>query len=162
MNRTVCPAAVELIKSFESLQLKAYHCPAGVPTIGWGHTGPDVTEQDVKNGRTITIDQAEKIFQHDLQNAASGVQHAVTAQVTDNQFGALVSFTFNLGIGNLRQSTLLRMVNKGQKALAADQFGRWTYAGGIRLHGLEVRREAERQLYLTPDSQYPAASDEGE
>ena len=139
-----------LIKSFEGLRLKAYKCPAGVWTVGYGHTG-----KDVKPGMIITEEQAEELLRQDLERFENGVLDLLTIpELTSNQFSALVSFSFNVGLGNFKNSTLLKMINKGNKdELEAihSQFKRWVWAGSQILPGLQRRREAEFDLYSTPD-----------
>jgi lysozyme len=98
----------------------------------------------------ITLAQAEALLHTDLMNAGRDVSSVVLVSLNDNEFGALTSFTFNLGIGNLRSSTLLKMLNANNRAGAADQFGRWVMADGKPLPGLVKRRAAERDLFLTP------------
>ena len=146
-----------LIKSFEGLRLKAYKCPAGVWTVGYGHTG-----KDVKPGMVITEEQAEELLRQDLERFENGVLDLLTIpELTSNQFSALVSFSFNVGLGNFKKSTLLKMINKGNKdELEAihSQFKRWVWAGSQILPGLQRRREAEFDLYSTPD---PIDEDEG-
>lgn len=132
-------AAIDLIKSFESLRLTAYLDSVRVPTIGYGHT------RGVKMGTTITEEQAEALLEEDLAEACRAVETLVRVPLTDNQFGALVSFQFNLGA--LGKSTLLKFLNKGQYAEAAQEFGKWVYAGREKLNGLIRRREAERKLF---------------
>ena len=134
---------VALIKEFEGCKLKAYKCPAGVWTIGYGHTGPEVHE-----GQTITQQEAEVILENDLKKFIDGVDKLVTVELTSNQLGALVSFAFNVGLGNLKSSTLLKILNQGRYVDAAEQFLRWNKAGGKVLPGLTRRREAERLLFL--------------
>lgn len=134
---------LDLIKQFEGCRLTAYRCPADVLTIGYGHTGPDVTE-----GLRITPQQAEALLRGDLARFEDGVRrHAGAA--TQDQFDALVSFAFNVGIGALAGSTLLKRHKAGDKARAANEFLRWNKAGGIVLPGLTRRRAAERRLYLS-------------
>ena len=135
--------ATTLIKEFEGCKLKAYKCPAGIWTIGYGHTGNDVYE-----GKTITQQEAEVILENDLKRFVDGVDKLVTVQLTRNQLGALVSFAFNVGLGNFRSSTLLKILNQGRYADAAEQFLRWDKAGGKVLPGLTKRRHAERTLFL--------------
>lgn len=139
------PRGIALIKRFEGLRLTAYRCPAGVWTIGYGHTGPDVFE-----GLTITQDAADKLLERDLKIYEDAVNREVTVPLDSNQFDALVSFTYNLGAGNLRKSTLLKYVNQNKHQLAASEFLKWNKAGGVVLGGLVRRRKAERDLYLTP------------
>lgn len=137
-----------LTKTFESLQLNAYQDSVGVWTIGYGHTGPGV-QQDL----TITADQASIFLAADVAWATTCVNKSVTAAINQNQFDALVDFTFNLGCASLAQSTLLRMLNDGDLPGAAAQFLRWNRAGGKVLSGLTRRRQAEINLFNTPISQ---------
>lgn len=134
----------ELIKSFEGLELEAYLCPADIWTIGYGHTG------NVKEGDRITKAEAEALLDKDLQTFRNGVKRLVKVPLNENQFGALVSFAYNLGLGSLQNSTLLKMLNAGDYTGAADQFLRWNKSGGKVLTGLVRRREAERAVFLTP------------
>lgn len=134
----------ELIKSFEGLELEAYLCPADIWTIGYGHTG------DVKEGDTITKAEAGDLLDKDLEKFRSGVNRCVKVPLNENQFGALVSFAYNVGIGSLQSSTLLKLLNAGDYDAAADQFPRWNKSGGKVLTGLTRRREAERAVFLTP------------
>jgi lysozyme len=145
-------AGVELIKSFEKLRLDAYPDPAtkGEPyTIGYGHTG------DVRLGMRITEHQAEAILDVDLDCFERGIGE-LTRGVTlnENEFSALVSLAFNIGLANFATSTLLRRLRVGDKAGAAEQFLVWNKArvNGVRavMPGLARRREAERSLFLTP------------
>lgn len=139
--------AVPLIKEFEGCKLKAYKCPADVWTIGYGHT------DGVKEGDEITQQEADRLLADDVHSFTAGVQRLVTSDINRNQLGALTSFAFNVGLGNLRHSTLLRMVNAGDFLGAANQFLRWNKAGGKVLAGLTRRREAERQLFLKDDDE---------
>jgi lysozyme len=138
-------AGVALIKRFETFQSKAYLCPAGVPTIGYGHTGTDV-----RLGQTITEHQADVILALDLERFERGVTELVAGvDVTENQFAALVSLAFNIGLDALGKSTLLRKLRTGAPAReVAAEFERWVHASGKRLRGLELRRDAERALFL--------------
>lgn len=139
--------SLELIKSFEGLELEAYADPVGVLTIGYGHTnaaGPP----KVYRGQKITAKEAEEILLNDLKSYEASVQKAVKVLLNANQYGALVSFTYNLGAGNLQKSTLLRKLNAKDYHGAADEFLKWNKAGGKTLRGLTRRREAERALFL--------------
>ena len=143
-----------LIKAHEGLRLEAYP-DAGYgwdrATIGYGHTsqaGPPI----VTRGMKITAVQAEQILRDDLRKFEGYVTSAVHVPLNQHQFDALVSFTFNLGPGNLKSSTLLRKLNYGDYAGAADEFGRWNKSNGKVLAGLTKRRAAERALFLTPVS----------
>lgn len=147
MGRQVCRAAVELVKSFEGLRLAAYICPAGKPTIGYGHT------QGVTIGDHITEEQAENYLQNDLNTAGKAVERLVTVALSDGQFGALASFVFNLGEGNLKASTLLKELNVGDYAGAAGEFDKWVKATvngeKVTLPGLVKRRKAEKELFMS-------------
>lgn len=138
----ISEAGLDLIKHYEGLRLDAYRCPAGVWTIGYGHTGPDVHD-----GLTITNERADELLRADIMRFEEGVEKSAP-NCTQGQFDALVSFAFNLGLGNLRSSTLLRLHNAGDFAEAAAQFIRWDRAGGRELPGLQARRKAEAALYL--------------
>jgi lysozyme len=132
---------IDLIKSFEGCELRAYRDAVGVLTIGYGHT------VGVKEGDVITQAQADNMLADDLVIYEQGVHSLVRRTLTQGQFDALVSFAFNVGIGALGKSTLLRMLNSGDYASAAQQFARWNKAGGRELRGLTRRREAERRLF---------------
>lgn len=141
MNITSDGAA--LIKSFEGCRLIAYKDAVGVLTVGYGHTGPDV-----KVKLEITQEQADEIFAADLARFAVGVRQLIKVNLTDAQFSAVVSLAYNIGLGNLAGSTLLRFINAGDLKRAADQFPRWNKAGGKPLAGLTRRRAAERAMFL--------------
>lgn len=146
-------AGIDLIKRFEGLRLAAYLCPAGIPTIGYGHTG------DVNLGQYITEHQADVILQHDLEKFEEILEKAVRVKLNANQHAALVSLVFNVGPGKKgvrdgivelksgKPSTLLRFLNDGQYAAAAAQFSKWIHAGGKVLPGLVKRRAAEAALF---------------
>lgn len=136
---------LELIKEFEGLRLEAYLCPAKVWTIGYGHTG------GIKAGDVITREQADAYLRQDLSDEEQAITKYVRVALNQNQFDALASFTFNLGAGNLSNSTLLKKLNAGDYAGAAEEFLRWDHSGGQQLAGLTRRREAERLLFLTVD-----------
>lgn len=150
--RKVNKACVDLIKSFEGLFLKPYLCPAGVPTIGFGTIKyPDGRDVSLKDS-PITDSQAEEYLEFEINEKASGVEKLVSVPLSDNEFGALVSFAYNLGLGNLKKSTLLKLLNsKSDKTKVADEFLKWNKAGGKELAGLTRRRQAERALFLQPD-----------
>lgn len=134
----------ELIKKFEGLRLRAYLCPAGVPTIGYGATGPDI-----HLGETWTIEQAEARMEQDAK-AASLASIKLCPQVAgdDGKLAAIADFTFNLGPTRLAGSTLRRRIREGRYEEAADELLRWVRGGGRVLPGLVLRRRAERDLFL--------------
>ena len=138
------PKGISLIKEFEGLSLDAYLCSAGVLTIGYGHTG------GVQKGDRITAKKAEELLQDDLKKFENGVLRLVRVPLNQNQFDALVAFAFNLGVGNLGKSTLLRKLNDRDFRGAAAEFVKWNKAGGKELAGLTRRRIAEAELFSTP------------
>ena len=133
-----------LTEQFEACRLTAYQDQVGVWTIGYGHTGPDVTPK-----LTITQGQAETLLAHDVGRAADCVNKAVTIELTQNEFDALVDFVFNVGTGAFTGSTLLRVLNAGDLDAAASQFDLWDHAGGAVVAGLLRRRQAETALFNT-------------
>ena len=136
---------VNLIKHFEGCYLDAYLCPAGVWTIGYGHT------KGVKEGDAIEQEAAEAFLIEDLESFEQAVTRLVEVPLTQQQFDALVSWTFNLGAGNLAESTLLRKLNNYQYAEVPEQMMRWVKAGGQVLDGLVRRRAAEAALFQNKD-----------
>jgi lysozyme len=144
-------AGLSLIRQAEGLRLRAYLCPANVWTIGIGTTVyPD--GRKVQRGDKCTEQQADRYLAHDLQEFERAVAAMVTVPLTGNQFASLVSLAYNVGIGALRGSTLLRLLNAGDYVNAANQFLRWNRGGGRVLPGLVKRRAAERALFLSADS----------
>ncbi|MBP1008361.1 lysozyme [Enterobacter hormaechei] len=139
---------IALIKQFEGCKLTAYQDSVGVWTIGYGWTQP-VDGKPIRAGMTIKQETAERLLKTGLVSYESDVSRLVKVGVTQGQFDALVSFTYNLGARSLSTSTLLRKLNSGDYAGAADEFMRWNKAGGKVLNGLTRRREAERALFLS-------------
>lgn len=135
---------IDLIKKFEGCKLTAYRDPVGVLTIGYGHTGADV-----KEGQKITQKKADALLKEDLEKFETGVNLLILAKYrfTQNEFDALVSFAYNLGLGNLKKLTGNGKRNKGQ---IADAIPLYNKAGGKVLSGLVKRRKAEQELFLTP------------
>ena len=139
---------IALIKQFEGCRLTAYQDSVGVWTIGYGWTQP-VDGKPIRAGMTIKQATAERLLKTGLVSYESDVSRLVKVGLTQGQFDALVSFTYNLGARSLSTSTLLRKLNAGDYAGAADEFLRWNKAGGKVLNGLTRRREAERALFLS-------------
>ena len=139
---------ISLIKQFEGCKLTAYQDSVGVWTIGYGWTQP-VDGKPIRAGMTIKQETAERLLKTGLVSYESDVSRLVKVGMTQGQFDALVSFTYNLGARSLSTSTLLRKLNAGDYAGAADEFLRWNKAGGKVLNGLTRRREAERALFLS-------------
>ncbi|WP_039758428.1 lysozyme [Bartonella queenslandensis] len=141
--RHITQNGLNLIKRFEGFSPTVYFCPAGYPTIGYGHVVKD--NEDFSVG----IDEARAIelLRQDAIIAELAVLRLINVPLTSNQFDALVSFTYNLGGGALQSSTLRRKVNRGEHNEAPEQFLRWVFAGGRKLKGLILRRQAEANLY---------------
>lgn len=139
---------IALIKQFEGCKLTAYQDSVGVWTIGYGWTQP-VDGKPIRSGMTIKQETAERLLKTGLVSYESDVSRLVKVGLTQGQFDALVSFTYNLGARSLSTSTLLRKLNAGDYTGAADEFLRWNKAGGKVLNGLTRRREAERALFLS-------------
>jgi lysozyme len=162
---TLSPAGANLIKAFEGClkkvgpdQYKAYVCPAGVTTIGWGTT--------TEHGHRITKDmvwtakQCDDAFLRDMKSFEKDVRRLVTVPLRQWEWDALVSFTYNCGAGNLQKSTLLKLVNAGRFASAAEEFKKWNKGGGKVLPGLVRRRNSESLLFRNiPDKDYDGKPD---
>lgn len=137
------------IRKFEGLKLQAYKCPAGVWTIGWGSTFYE-NGSPVREGDKITIDRADRLLFEMVMKFEISVRGLVKSKLNDNQIGALTSFAFNVGVGNLKRSTLLKKVNANPNdPTIRAEFMRWTRAGGKQLRGLVNRRVAEADLYFS-------------
>ena len=147
----ISQAGLDLIKSFEGYldrlpdgSCRAYLCPAKVWTIGWGCT------EGVSEGLTWTKDQAEQGLRTELIKHENNVKRLVTVELNQNEFDALTSFTYNVGAGALQKSTVLRCLNKNDRAGAARGFALWNKGGGKVLPGLVIRRQREATLFLSP------------
>lgn len=150
----MCPQILEevkaLIRQFEGLQLSAYKCPAGIWTIGYGHTGADILP-----GQTISQKQADDLLNSDINRCSAQLlrllrEQRPSVQLSDPRQAALVSFIFNLGIASLRRSTLLkRILANPDDPRIASEFLRWSYANGRQLPGLLRRRQREAALYFS-------------
>ena len=138
---------LDLIKSFEGLRLQSYLCSANVPTIGYGTTiYPNGIK--VKLGESITLANADKCFEVDIQKFVIAVNNLVRVNLTQNQFNALVSFSYNVGIGNFNRSTLLKLVNANpDDDRIRSEFMKWDKAGGKVVKGLTNRRKIESDIY---------------
>lgn len=145
--RSVNKAGLDLIKSFEKCVLHPYDDGAGYMTIGWGHL--------IRRGEhfeKITQAEADDLLELDLAQAIGAVSRLVKVPLNDNQFGALVSFTFNVGGGGLGRSSLLKSLNAGKYAEVPERLMVWNKAGGKVLAGLTRRRREEGKLFMTPSS----------
>lgn len=138
-----------LIQGFEGLKLNAYKDSAGIPTIGYGNIAYE-NGTKVKMGDTISQEKADLLFQHFANRFASQVDSVVTATVNQNQFNAMVSLAYNIGIGAFSKSTLLKKVNKNScDSTIKDEFMKWVNAGGKRIQGLVNRRKKEAEVYFS-------------
>jgi len=141
--RRVTQEGLNLIMRFEGLRLEPYDDAAGLPTIGYGH----LIRPGEAFGEEITEEEAEALLRNDLGVAERAVLRLIHVPLTDRQFDALASFTFNLGSGALQRSTLRQKVNHEEHAEVPPEFKRWVWAGGRKLNGLVRRRAAEAQRY---------------
>ena len=145
--RNVTQRGVELIKHFESFSSVIYICPAGYRTIGYGHL---VREAEIdKFKKLISEDEALKILEADILSACRSVLRLINVPLTDGQFDALVSFTFNLGGGALQCSSLRTKINRFEYKDAANEFPKWVWANGKKLGGLIRRRAFEASVYIS-------------
>lgn len=134
---------LDMIKKFELLKLDAYYCPAGVLTIGYGHTGVDVKEE-----LKITPERAEQLLINDVQRFVDNINKVVKVDINQNQFDSLVSLAFNIGNGNFNRSTLLKKINANAPMNEIQhEFSRWNKGGGKVLAGLVKRRKLEAENY---------------
>jgi len=151
-------AGVRLVKSFEGWRASAYRDAVGHWTIGYGHTsmaGPPKVHQ----GMHITRAEGSEILARDLQYFADEIQPLINVPLSDNQFSALVSFAYNVGVGNFRKSSVLKKVNAGQFDKAASRFVLWNKAGGRVLNGLTRRRLAEAALFANVARNVPSRAE---
>lgn len=135
---------IKLIKNFEGCRLEAYKCPAGIWTVGYGHTGSTVHQ-----GLKISQSEADSLLKTDLIIHCNNVSKLVKVPLNQNQFDALVSLEYNIGYGNFSRSTLLKLLNTKNYKDAAEQFAVWRLGGGKILPGLVKRRKAEKDLFLS-------------
>ena len=136
---------IELIKHFEGCRLEPYRCSADVLTIGYGHT------KNVIENMKITEDTAEALLQQDLKDFEDHVTSLSQVELNQDQFDALVSWTFNLGAGNLKTSTMLKVLNQKKYDEVPEQMKRWNKSAGVVNDGLVKRRLAESLLFLGED-----------
>lgn len=137
---------LKCIKHYEGYRDKNYYCDGGISTIGIGSTRW-FDGRPIKEGQTCTEEQAEQLFRRDIKVFEDAVTQCLTVPVTQGQFDALVSFSYNVGEGALAESTLLRNINNRDFESARTQFMRWCRAGGQEIYGLKVRRKSEVDLF---------------
>jgi lysozyme len=140
---------LELLKVLEGFRAKPYADSGGKMTVGYGHL---IVPGDGVGGNddVITASKATELLSNDVSRTVGGVNNGVTSTITQNQFDALVIFAYNVGISAFSKSTLLRLLNAGDVAGAAEQFLRWDKVNGVSVSGLHKRRLAEQKLFLTP------------
>ena len=143
--RNVTEEGLDLIKWFEGFSPIIYICPAGWPTIGYGHVVRDQARKQYEDG--IDEAAADELLRRDVETAERAVLRLIRVPLKDGRFDALCSFTFNLGAGALQRSMLRRKVNRKEHGAVPTEFRRWVWAGGRELKGLVRRREAEAGLY---------------
>jgi len=143
----ISKAGIDFIKDFEELRLEAYDDGGGVPTIGWGST------KGVRMGDVITLEEAESMLEWDLAEAEEAVNQFVEVDMRPYEYDALVSFTFNCGVNAFHGSTLLRLLNAGDRNGAALQFPRWNKDNGKVVKGLVRRRAAEQKMFRGGEEQ---------
>jgi len=142
--------AVEMIADFEGFRSHAYLCPAGVWTIGYGTTSASGVGIDVRPGLTISESLARVYLRHALEKFGQKIRPKIGVLLCENEWAAILSLAYNIGPTAFARSTLLKRLNAGDRLGAADAFRMWNKAGGKVLKGLKRRREAERELFLTP------------
>jgi lysozyme len=143
--RHISKDGLDLICRFEGFSPVIYICPAGYPTIGYGHLIAEANKEQFLDG--VDEDEALELLRQDVAVAERAVLRLITVPLTQGQFDALVSFTFNLGAGALQRSTLRRKVNREEHDDVPPEFMKWVWAGGKKLRGLVRRREAEAAIY---------------
>jgi lysozyme len=156
----VSPKAIAMIKHHEGLRQKPYRCPAKLWTIGVGHVMyPDQAKLKLEDrmsvslraedDRTYTMDEIDGILRNDLARFERGVEQYITVPLTQGMFDALVSFSFNVGLGTLQRSTLRQKLNRGDKEGASEELMKYCMAGGKILKGLQNRRNDEKALFMS-------------
>ena len=139
--------AKNLIKKYEGFRSKPYHCPGGYPTIGYGHKLSNRKKKDLSGYAEITEELADKMLEETCDGIAEYIADTVEVDLEAYQRDALISLVYNIGRGNFRKSTLLKKLNQEKFDDVPAQILRWVYAGGMKLKGLELRREAEADLF---------------
>lgn len=147
----ISPEGIAFLEEKEGFRGDAYYDVAGVLTIGYGHStrAPSIEQYPVYEGQHITEEEGEEILRADLKPTEAAVNSAVTREITQKQYDALVSFTFNVGTGAFKSSKVLSHTNEGSYQAAGDAFLDYSYAGGEFIPGLRKRREEERAMYLS-------------
>ena len=142
---------IALIVQFEGIKLTPYVCPAGLWTVGIGTLIGNGKTLPPEWNRKFTLEECYALLNKELRSIERGISKYVTVPITQNQFDAIVSFVYNLGLGAFQRSTLRRKINRQDFVGAAKEFLRWNKANGKPLKGLTRRRLAESTLFLTVD-----------
>lgn len=151
---------LEIVKKFEGLRLKPYLCPAGIPTVGYGATTYlDGSKVQIKD-KAITEKMATELLKHHLKTAEDAVNSLVKVSLNEDQFSALVSLVYNIGVKAFSTSTILKLINQNSIELAAAQFGRWNKVNGEVSKGLVARRDAERALFDSNEFKLPVPTEQ--
>lgn len=145
--KTISNNGLNLVKQFEAFRSTMYLDAVGLKTTGYG-TLIDTKEEQYLINKKITEAEATDLLELDMAKFEKAINNLVKVELTQNQFDALCSFTYNVGISNFKNSTLLKMINEGKIKESADQFLRWNKAGGKVLSGLTSRRQKEMELFL--------------
>lgn len=140
-SAAVLALAAAIVQPWEGLKLRGYMDPVGIPTICYGHTGPEVRVHD-----TASLEECEALLEGDLQTAYAGVKACIKTPLKDHEAAALTSFAYNVGVQAMCRSTLTRKANAGDMPGACAELSRWVYAKGFKLRGLVRRRAAERAM----------------
>ena len=158
--RPVSQKCIDLVKHYEGCKLNSYQDSVNVWTIGYGTTIiPPGTARNVHEGMTITLDQAEQYLSTYLQSFADNVDAMVNVEINEDQRSALTSFSYNLGSGSLKSSTLLKLINQSKFDDAQREFVKWNKAGGKIMDGLTLRRKAEACLFSTGQVKFDFSRD---
>jgi lysozyme len=140
---------LKLIKHFEGFRSKPYRCAAGLFTIGYGHLIGDGRSLPDSWNRTFTLEECNALLANDVRKFELGVERYINVKLTQNQFDALVSFAFNLGLGTLQRSSIRSKINRGNISGALQTWAKYNKAGGKVLNGLDLRRKAEIILFTS-------------
>jgi lysozyme len=140
--RHITEDGLNFIKQFEQFRAKSYLCPAGLPTIGYGHV------VGLENLSEVSEQEAEELLKRDVRHAEIAVQTYIKVPLNSNRLNALVSFTFNLGSGTLQHSTLRQKLNRGEYDQVPRELMRFVWCNGRKLRGLIKRRQAESWMFM--------------
>lgn len=141
---------VNIVKEFEGFRSKPYKCSAGIPTIGYGSTFYINDEKVSMNDSPISIELAEELLMNTLNMFSAKVNNLIKVELNQNQYDAIISFVYNIGVGGFSKSTMLKLINSKDFTNASKQFIRWNKANGKVVNGLTIRRKKEQELFDKP------------